>query len=85
MNWPLLAACADADPHIFFPDHGKGRDPYREARTYCNRCPVQRACLEHALEAESGLGRHSHLRFGMFGGATQDERAAMQWIWDEVA
>lgn len=76
--WRFHAACAGMDPEFFFPKNG-GNDPYRACRQVCNRCPVRRACLEQALDVESG---DKWWRHGMFGGATPSERAAMHWLWE---
>jgi WhiB family redox-sensing transcriptional regulator len=59
-------ACAGEDPEIFFPTVG---GPASEARAICGRCPHRQACLDWALETEQG--------FGIWGGTTPDERAAM--------
>lgn len=45
--------CRDADPGIFFPELGEGVEA---AKLVCERCPVQRQCLEYALEAKEGWG-----------------------------
>ena len=61
--WAVDAACADADPAVFFPDHGR---PATQAKQMCAGCPVRAECLDFALE--------SHERFGIWGGLTDKER-----------
>ena len=61
--WTVDAACADADPSVFFVDHGR---PATEAKQMCAGCPVRAECLDFALE--------SHERFGIWGGLTDKER-----------
>lgn len=73
------ASCAGVDPEIFFPEprrgvHGQLRVDWDTPRTICDSCPVKDACLQAALDRESAGARH---RFGMWGGKTPDERAAM--------
>jgi WhiB family transcriptional regulator, redox-sensing transcriptional regulator len=57
------AACRGADTSIFFPvsDSQAGA-----AKAICAECPVQDACLEHALE--------THQPDGIWGGLTPIER-----------
>jgi WhiB family transcriptional regulator, redox-sensing transcriptional regulator len=70
MDWRERAACADADPEVFFPVGEQGSPGYdaavREAMRYCARCPVRRACLAYAVDAEEV--------YGVFGGTTPEER-----------
>lgn len=45
--WYAEAACASADPEVFFPAKG---DPTSPARHICDTmCPVREECLEFAL------------------------------------
>ncbi len=46
MTWMAKGNCADRDPKIFFPSDGIG---VARAKSICSTCPVQAACLEHAL------------------------------------
>lgn len=55
--WQHEAACADADPKIFFDE---GNNPKREYmkpdaewRQFCPQCPVQETCLASARDSES--------------------------------
>lgn len=70
-RWMASALCAQTDPDLFHPE-GRGRT-YRDARTICGRCPVQRQCRAHAdrLRAETG----DDIR-GMWAEQTPRERQA---------
>lgn len=61
--WMADAACVDADPDLFFADHGR---PATEAKQICGGCPVRVECLDFAL-----AGRE---RFGIWGGLTEKQR-----------
>ncbi len=61
--WMVDAGCADADPVVFFADHGR---PATEAKAICAGCPVRAECLDFALEGSE--------RFGIWGGMTEKER-----------
>lgn len=67
----LTAPCTSAPLDIFFPDGG---DDYAAALSICAACPAKTkaACLELALTTEQPSGR-----FGVFGGKTPSERAAL--------
>ena len=64
--WVLGAACAGADPAIFFP--GSGRHD-TEARQLCARCPVKAECREYSL----ATGPH----WGVWGGLDESERKSI--------
>lgn len=55
------ALCREADPELFFPS-GEGFDTptdeaaYDPARAICRECPVQLACLDHALQWREPAG-----------------------------
>ena len=61
--WMVDAGCADADPVVFFADHGR---PATEAKAICAGCPVRAECLDFALAGSE--------RFGIWGGLTEKER-----------
>ena len=63
--WTVDAACAGADPSVFFPEHGRAAT---QAKQICAGCPVRADCLDFALA--------SHERFGIYGGLTEKERRA---------
>lgn len=60
-----------ADPEAWFPDTLKGEN---RARALCRGCPVIDACWEFACAAEGTL--IARARYGIFGGATPNDRAA---------
>lgn len=66
-SWQELALCAQTDPEAFFPEKGGST---RKGREICQRCPVARECLTHALA--------NHERFGIWGGLTERERRVLQ-------
>jgi WhiB family redox-sensing transcriptional regulator len=43
------AACATADPDLFFPDETTPAERIEEAKAYCASCPIKQACLEDAI------------------------------------
>jgi len=68
----MKPACIGHDPEWWFPagesDHYA--DMIAEAKRICRGCPVREQCLAAALDRGE--------RFGIFGGKTEFERAAMQ-------
>jgi WhiB family redox-sensing transcriptional regulator len=72
-EWQFEGACNEADPEAFFsPQSERGaRRRQREAtaKSFCARCPVVQACLQHALDV-----RESH---GVWGGLNTDERRTL--------
>jgi WhiB family redox-sensing transcriptional regulator len=62
-TWQDHAACAGLDGELFFPERGTDTTA---VRAVCTTCPVQGACLEHAL-----AHREDH---GIWGGLTAPER-----------
>ena len=62
-GWLNESACRGLDPAIFYP---LTDDEAEEAKSVCGACPVQEACLEHAI------GHREHN--GVWGGATERER-----------
>jgi WhiB family transcriptional regulator, redox-sensing transcriptional regulator len=71
-GWATRGACQDCDPELFFPvtSRGPARRQVAKAKAICVRCPVQPQCLEFALETGQS--------FGIWGGATEDERRALR-------
>jgi WhiB family redox-sensing transcriptional regulator len=62
------AACATADPDLFFPR--ERNDPeIGEAKRVCARCPVRDECLEYSLATKE--------EFGIWGGLDEWERRAI--------
>jgi WhiB family transcriptional regulator, redox-sensing transcriptional regulator len=65
--WNLDAACLDADPEWFFPEHGHNpRLTARRAKAICAGCLVRRECAAHALASEEPAG--------IWGGLDERER-----------
>ncbi len=62
-GWLNESACRGLDPAIFYPITD---DDAGAAKAICAACPVQDACLEHAI------GHREHN--GVWGGATERER-----------
>lgn len=48
-DWTRSAACADADPDLFFPEPGTTEDRIVQAKEICSGCPVRQACLDDAM------------------------------------
>lgn len=71
--WWALAACRRVDPEIFYPlDLGPTSPAVRAARQVCAGCAVLPECLADALVSEDPARR-----WGVIGGTTPDERAAL--------
>lgn len=70
-TWYDDAACSQTDPEVFFPDSRGDTLRHHEsaARSVCAHCPVQRTCLQWALE--------QRIEFGVWGGMTERERAVV--------
>ena len=66
--WMWDAACASAEPDLFFPR--EQRDPKnRDAKRVCARCPVRDQCLEYSLATRE--------EFGIWGGLDEWERRSI--------
>jgi WhiB family transcriptional regulator, redox-sensing transcriptional regulator len=67
-GWWARAACASADPELFFPISysGPALRQVAQAKAICARCPIQRECLRYALDAGPIQG--------VWGGMTEEER-----------
>jgi WhiB family redox-sensing transcriptional regulator len=63
LSWRNKAACHGLAPAIFFPAEDEDIGPAKEV---CGECPVQEACLEHALTLRE--------KDGIWGGYTERER-----------
>ena len=66
--FPFLqeAACEGLDPELFYAESGAA---ILRAKALCARCPAREECLEWAIRREE---------FGVWGGTTARERAAMR-------
>jgi WhiB family transcriptional regulator, redox-sensing transcriptional regulator len=65
-DWVDRAACAQADPEVFFPDSR----PALSVQLLCFACPVRTECLAHAV-ADPSLD-------GVWGGTTQRQRRRLR-------
>jgi WhiB family redox-sensing transcriptional regulator len=74
-DWTIDARCADIGPDLFFPDT-KGQNA-ADAKQICRGCPVVDDCLEYALYLESGDDLSNRGRYGIYGGHSPRERAAI--------
>lgn len=63
-RWKEEAACADADPAVFYPDSADFVS-IKAAMEYCDRCPVLEPCAEWAVRFEA---------HGVWGGMSARER-----------
>ncbi|WP_243653721.1 WhiB family transcriptional regulator [Pseudonocardia endophytica] len=72
-EWHRNAACATSDPETFFPLSYCHEDQVRPARRICGRCPVRTACLVDVMATENPARR-----WGIYGGTTPAERAALR-------
>ncbi len=72
-DWQFQGLCRTASPNLFF--HPEGERGFRRlereraAQAVCARCPVIEQCLSHALKVREP--------YGVWGGMTEDERAAL--------
>lgn len=73
--WSNGAACIGVDPDIFFVDT-KDLQKVRVAKSYCDKCPCRRPCLEWA---------HNTGQFGIWGGTTDAERSYAYRLLQAVA
>lgn len=72
-TWRERAACDGADVEAFYPARRDRVD--QRAITTCRTCPVAADCLDVAMRDETGLP--GDYRYGIWGGLTPDERAAL--------
>lgn len=68
-TWARHAACRGDDPEKYFDER------YLPRNLACHYCPVAAQCLAEALEAEGT--RPASMRFGVYGGLTTKQRAAL--------
>src|SRR5687768_341463 len=72
-DWRESAACVHQDLNLFFPVSTVGTAAQQQvaaAKRVCAGCPVQRECLEWALDVGP--------EFGIFGGRTEIERRRLR-------
>ena len=67
-TWRADAICRDTDPELFFPVGTTGYALLQIARAkeVCGQCPVNRDCLDYALETNQDSG--------IWGGTSEEER-----------
>jgi hypothetical protein len=77
-GWDAQAACRGLNPRLFFPGPVSNASiaQAERARAVCDRCPVQRLCLDDALAMEQG--EKAADRVGIRGGLDGRERYALQ-------
>lgn len=66
-NWTELAACAEVDPDLWFPEPGQSG---AIAKKICASCEVRAMCLEYSLKHD--------VRYGIWGGYSERERRRLQ-------
>ncbi|HEY2579006.1 MAG TPA: WhiB family transcriptional regulator [Streptosporangiaceae bacterium] len=71
-RWAARGACRGSDPELFFPiaHAGPAASQLAKARAICAQCPVQRECLEFAVESGQD--------FGVWGGMSEGERRVLR-------
>ena len=70
-SWQAEAACADADPKLFFPEDDDSDDSTCEAKAICAACEVRDECLDFALANPAE-------KFGVWGGTSAQERRRLK-------
>jgi WhiB family redox-sensing transcriptional regulator len=72
-DWQMDGACRGEDPRLFFHPEGERGEARAErqsaAKAICATCPVITECATHALAVKEP--------YGVWGGLTEDERAAI--------
>ena len=73
--WRRSAACRGSDVAFFFPvgTTGPAIEQIAAAKAVCGHCPVRAECLDFALVTNQ--------EFGVWGGATEDERRRLRRSW----
>lgn len=71
-DWRALAACRSVDANLFFPTGSTGPAvaQLQAAKAFCLACPVQRSCLEFALQTNQ--------EDGVWGGKDETERRRLR-------
>ena len=74
-DWRDFAACRDTTPDLFFPvgTTGPAIEQIAQAKSVCQTCDVQSACLEFALVANQDSG--------VWGGTSEEERRKLRRAW----
>jgi WhiB family redox-sensing transcriptional regulator len=71
-SWRREALCRDTDPDLFFPvgTTGNALVQIERAKEVCSECPVNRECLDYALETNQDSG--------IWGGTSEEERRILR-------
>lgn len=67
--WIDNVACTSDQMNLFFSEL---KSKVAKAKAICDTCPVKNDCLQFALRED--------IEFGIFGGATPQERKAMNYV-----
>jgi Transcription factor WhiB len=63
MTWRSKAACAKADPNLFFPEEPTLAHLVAVKKKYCDVCPVRLECTQEALSDHASVGIHGGFQF----------------------
>ncbi|MBY0285595.1 MAG: WhiB family transcriptional regulator [Mycobacteriaceae bacterium] len=66
-EWSARAVCSQTDPEAFYPEKGGST---KDAKKVCQGCPVQKKCLQWALDHDE--------RYGVWGGLSERERRRLK-------
>ncbi len=72
-GWREEAACAGADPDLFFPVGDTDLETIAAAKAVCAGCPVKEDCLAYSIETNQ--------TDGVWGGLTASERRRLRRRW----
>jgi len=67
LSWQDHGLCQYTDPEVFFPEKGGA---YLAAYRICQDCPVQRECLDYAID--------NNIYEGIWGGLSDKARRAVR-------
>ena len=74
LGWMALGACRSTDPELHFPEGDESSKATRrqvaKAKRVCAGCPVLSDCARYAVDED--------IRFGVWGGLSEGERAAVR-------
>lgn len=73
-TWKDFGLCAEVGSAVFYPERDDVIAAPAKAKAICARCPVQRVCLEYALDHMTDLDIG---HFGVWGGTVRREREAI--------
>lgn len=69
--WRLAAACRETHPKLFFPEtKATMKKDQDKAKTICRTCPVQKQCLQFAMD--------NGIIHGIWGGKSERQRKIMR-------